>query len=70
MVAPLAIGFTLMMRVYAGGHLPGGHYNPAAIFWISAMGLSAWGNPRIYLVPTLVGGAVAAVVYRYVNQDR
>jgi aquaporin Z len=28
-IAPLAIGFTLMIMVYAGGHLSGGHYNPA-----------------------------------------
>lgn len=28
-MAPLAIGFTLMVMVYAGGHISGGHYNPA-----------------------------------------
>ena len=28
-LAPLAIGATLMVMVYAGGHLSGGHYNPA-----------------------------------------
>ena len=27
--APLAIGSTLMILVYAGGHVSGGHYNPA-----------------------------------------
>jgi aquaporin Z len=26
---PLAIGLTLMIMVYAGGHVSGGHYNPA-----------------------------------------
>jgi aquaporin Z len=27
--APLAIGTVLMVMVYAGGHISGGHYNPA-----------------------------------------
>src|ERR1700687_5931233 len=26
---PLAAGLTLMVMVYAGGHISGGHYNPA-----------------------------------------
>ena len=29
-LAPLAIGSALMIMVYAGGHVSGGHYNPAA----------------------------------------
>lgn len=28
-LAPLAIGSVLMVMVYAGGHISGGHYNPA-----------------------------------------
>ena len=28
-LAPLAIGASLMVFVYAGGHISGGHYNPA-----------------------------------------
>jgi aquaporin Z len=28
-IAPLAIGSTLMVMVYAGGHISGAHYNPA-----------------------------------------
>ncbi|MCW2553116.1 MAG: permease, glycerol uptake facilitator, partial [Mycobacterium sp.] len=27
-LAPLAIGAVLMVMIYAGGHLSGGHYNP------------------------------------------
>ena len=27
--APLAIGSILMVMIYAGGHISGGHYNPA-----------------------------------------
>jgi aquaporin Z len=28
-LAPLAIGSTLMVMVFAGGHISGGHFNPA-----------------------------------------
>ena len=28
-LAPLAIGASLMVMVYMGGHVSGGHYNPA-----------------------------------------
>ena len=28
-LAPLAIGGALIVMVYAGGHISGGHYNPA-----------------------------------------
>ena len=28
-MAPLAIGATLMVMIFAGGHVSGGHYNPA-----------------------------------------
>ena len=28
-LAPLAIGSALMVMVFAGGHISGGHYNPA-----------------------------------------
>ena len=28
-IAPLAIGATLMVMVFAGGHVSGAHYNPA-----------------------------------------
>lgn len=28
-MAPLAIGASLMVMVYMGGHVSGGHYNPA-----------------------------------------
>ena len=37
-IAPLAIGSALMVMVYAGGHVSGGHYNPAVTLavWMRA----------------------------------
>ena len=60
-LAPLAIGTALMVMVYMGGHISGGHYNPAVSFGlflrrkIDAMTLAA------YWVVQLAGGALAFV---------
>ena len=65
----LAIGSTIMVGAFAGGSISGGVFNPAVAFGVSAMGLSAWGSIWIFLVATLLGGTLAALVYRFVNED-
>jgi aquaporin Z len=60
----LAIGFTLLVGVYAGGAISGGAYNPAVAVGITVMGLSAWSNIWIFLVANFAGGAAAAVVFK------
>jgi aquaporin Z len=63
---PLAAGATLMVMIYAGGHISGGHYNPAvtmAALWRRRIG------PRdavAYWIAQLVAGVVAGVVARAV----
>ena len=65
----LAIAFTVVAGVYAGGAISGGAYNPAVAFGISVMGLSAWGNIWIFLVANFLGGALASAVYKVVNPE-
>ena len=65
----LAIGFTVMAGVYAGGNISGGAFNPAVAVGITFMGLSAVGNLWIFLVGNLIGGALAALVFRVTNPD-
>jgi aquaporin Z len=39
-LAPLAIGASLMVMIFAGGHVSGGHFNPAVTFavWLRGKG--------------------------------
>jgi aquaporin Z len=58
--APLAIGSALMVMVYMGGHISGGHYNPAVgigpILMNAMGGEGSIGNLWLYLVGPLLGG--------------
>lgn len=66
-LAPLAIGAVLMVMVFAGGHVSGGHYNPAvstAVLLRGRMIASEWVP---YVVTQLVAGVLAALVARGVN---
>lgn len=60
-LAPLAIGSSLMIMVYMGGHISGGHYNPA----VSLAALLRGALPAAQFLPYVASqllGAVAAGV--------
>jgi aquaporin Z len=63
--APLAIGSILAVMVFAGGHISGGHYNPAvslAVYLRNKLDLSdLW----FYWAAQIVGGILAALVTLY-----
>jgi aquaporin Z len=65
----LAIGFTVAVGAFAVGSVSGGAFNPAVVFGAMLMGLLNWGNFYIYLIGNLVGAAVAAVAFKYLNPD-
>jgi aquaporin Z len=62
--APLAIGASLMVMIYAGGHISGGHYNPAVTIAALVRGRIPFGEAIGYWVAQLVGGVLAALVAR------
>src|SRR5216117_3340194 len=61
-IAPLAIGAALMVMVYAGGHLSGGHYNPAVTLGILIRGKVQPADVVPYWVAQFAGAAVAALI--------
>jgi len=61
-IAPLSIGFALMIMVYAGGHISGGHYNPAVSFAAAIRGALAWGQLIPYWISQVIGAACAALL--------
>jgi aquaporin Z len=60
--APLAIGFALMVLVYATGHISGGHLNPAVSLGALIRGAMSAGEFVAYVIAQLVGGALAALL--------
>jgi aquaporin Z len=63
----LAIGFTVMAAAYAVGAISGGAFNPAVGLGpavVHAAGGNPIGHAWLYLVGPLLGGALAAMVYR------
>ncbi len=60
-MAPLAIGASLMIMVYMGGHVSGGHYNPAVSLALTLRGKLASGEFVPYVVAQLLGAVVASL---------
>lgn len=58
--APIAIGAVLASFVYAGGHISGGHYNPAISLAVFARGNLSLQNLILYWVAQIIAGLVAA----------
>jgi aquaporin Z len=63
-LAPLAIGAVLMVMVYAGGHLSGGHYNPAVTLAALVRRRIGLRDAAGYWLAQFGGGLLAAVVMR------
>jgi len=68
-MAPLAIGTTLMVMVYAGGHISGGHYNPAVTLAVWMRGKCDTKDVAPYMISQILGGVVAAFVVKFCKPD-
>ncbi len=62
--APIAIGLSLMVMVYMGGHVSGAHYNPAVTVAVFLRGKCAAADLIVYWIAQLLGAiAAGGVVY-------
>lgn len=65
----LAIGFTVTVGAFAGGAISGGAFNPAVgigpVLIDATMGGGTFGNLWLYLVGPFIGGALAAMVFKF-----
>lgn len=68
-LAPLAIGSVLMVMVYAGGHISGGHYNPAVTLAVFLRGKCPASDIPGYVLAQLVGAVLAALGVGILSAD-
>src|SRR5476651_2522695 len=65
--APLAIGSALMIMVYAGGHVSGGHYNPAVTLAVWLRGRCPTADVLPYWISQIIGAFAAASLTLYLK---
>jgi len=68
-LAPLAIGSVLMVMIYAGGHISGGHFNPAVTLAAFVRGRCAKGDVAPYMIAQVGGAALAALAVSLLKGD-
>jgi aquaporin Z len=65
-LAPLAIGASLMIMVYAGGHVSGGHFNPAVTLAVFTRGKLDAKEVFPYWIAQLLAAAAAAMAAMFI----
>jgi aquaporin Z len=61
-LAPIAIGTMLMVMIYAGGPISGGHYNPAVSLAAYLRGALHFSDLLPYIVAQVLGGTLASLL--------
>ena len=68
-LAPIAIGSALMVMVYAGGHVSGGHYNPAVTLAVWLRGRCPSKDVPMYWLAQILGALLASHIVMYLQGD-
>jgi aquaporin Z len=66
-LAPLAIGSALMVMIFAGGHISGGHFNPAVTLGVWLRGKCETKDVAPYMIFQVVGAVLAALVVKFMK---
>lgn len=69
LLAPLAIGSALAVMVFAGGHISGGHYNPAVSLAVFLRKKLSFTDLALYWVVQFVGAIAAAYATMYLKGE-
>jgi aquaporin Z len=65
--APLAIGSALMVMIFAGGHISGGHFNPAVTLGVWLRGKCESKDVVPYMIFQIMGAVLAAWVVNFLK---
>jgi len=65
--APLAIGSALMVMIFAGGHISGGHFNPAVTLGVWLSGKCEAKDVAPYMTFQILGGVLAGLVVKFLK---
>src|SRR6202049_4780819 len=65
--APLAIGSALMVMIFAGGYIAGGHFNPAVALGVWLRGKCETKDVVPYMIFQVMGAVLAALVVKFLK---
>jgi aquaporin Z len=66
-IAPIAIGGVLMVMIFAGGHISGGHFNPAVTIGVAVRGRLPSAEIPLYILAQLAGAVFGAGAAYYLK---
>lgn len=66
-IPPLAIGSALMVMIFAGGHISGGHYNPAVTLGVWMRGRCSGKDVIPYWISQIIGAVLAAATVKFLK---
>jgi aquaporin Z len=66
--APLAIGSALMVMIFAGGHISGGHFNPAVTLGVWLRGKCEANDVLPYMISQIMGAVLAAFAVKLLKE--
>ena len=66
-LAPLAIGSALMVMIFAGGHISGGHFNPAVTLGVWLRGKCDAKDVAPYMTFQIIAAILAALAVKFLK---
>jgi len=68
-IAPIAIGTVLALMIFGGGHISGGHFNPAVTLAVTVRGKCTIQDAIPYVIFQVVGAVAAAFTAKFLYAE-